>query len=63
VLDVTGSDLRPVYADDTGAVKATSSPSLRLSREKIKSMIGWEPEVSVEEGIRRLIDWRRTQAD
>jgi UDP-glucose 4-epimerase len=63
VLEVTGSDLQPVYADDAGAVKATSSPSLKLSREKIKAMIGWEPEVSVEEGIRRLIEWRRTQAD
>lgn len=62
VLDVTESDLKPVYADETGAVKATSSPSLRLSREKIKAMIGWEPEVSVEEGIRRLIEWRKGQA-
>lgn len=63
VLDVTGSDLQPVYADDAGAVKATSSPSLKLSREKIKAMIGWEPEVSVEEGIRRLIKWRREQPE
>jgi UDP-glucose 4-epimerase len=61
VLDMTGSDLQPVYADDAGAVKATSSPSLKLSREKIKAMIGWEPEVSVEEGIRRLIEWRKDQ--
>jgi UDP-glucose 4-epimerase len=61
VLDVTGSDLQPVYADDAGAVKATSSSSLKLSREKIKASIGWEPEVSVEEGIRRLIEWLRTQ--
>lgn len=61
VLDVTGSDLTPEYADDAGAVKATSSPSLKLSREKIKRMIGWEPEVSVEQGIRRLIDWRKEQ--
>jgi UDP-glucose 4-epimerase len=63
VLDITGSDLQPVYADDAGAVKATSSPSLKLSREKIKAMIGWEPQVSVEEGIRRLIEWRKGQAD
>lgn len=63
VLDITGSDLQPEYADDAGAVKATSSPSLKLSREKIGRMIGWEPQVSVEEGIRRLIDWRKTQAD
>jgi UDP-glucose 4-epimerase len=63
VLDVTGSDLQPVYADEAGAVKATSSQSLKLSREKIKGAIGWEPQVSVEEGIRRLIEWRRMQAD
>jgi UDP-glucose 4-epimerase len=61
VLEVTGRDLEPVCADDAGAVKATSSPSLKLSREKIKAMIGWEPQVSVEQGIRRLIEWRRTQ--
>jgi UDP-glucose 4-epimerase len=61
VLEVTGSDLQPVYADDAGAVKATSSPSLKLSREKIKAAIGWEPQVSVEEGIRRLIEWRKGQ--
>lgn len=62
VLDVTGSDLQPVYADDAGAVKATSSQSLKLSREKAGRMLGWEPQVSVEEGIRRLIDWLRTQS-
>ncbi len=63
VLAITGSDLQPEYADDANAVKATSSPSLKLSREKIARMLGWEPELSVEEGIRRLIDWRKTCAD
>lgn len=63
VLAITGSDLQPEYADDANAVKATSSPSLKLSREKIARMLGWEPEVGVEEGIRRLIDWRKTCAD
>ncbi|MBV1690930.1 NAD-dependent epimerase/dehydratase family protein [Novosphingobium sp. G106] len=61
VLDVTGSDLQPVYADEAWAVKATSSQSLKLSREKIKTALGWEPQVSVEEGIRRLIAWRKEQ--
>ncbi len=61
LLDVTGSDLEPEYADEAGAVKATSSSSLKLSREKIGRMLGWEPEVSVEEGIRRLIDWVKEQ--
>lgn len=61
VLDVTGSDLQPVYADDANAVKATSSQSLKLSREKAKAMLGWEPQVSVEEGIGRLIGWIEEQ--
>jgi len=56
-LEVTGSDLQPVYADDADAVKATSSPSLKLSRNKAQAMLGWEPQVSVEQGVRRLIDW------
>lgn len=61
LLDLAGSDLEPEYADDAGAVKATSSASLKLSREKIKAQIGWEPEVSVEEGIRRLTSWIAAQ--
>lgn len=63
LLDLAGSDLAPVYADEAGAVKATSSASLKLSREKIGRMIGWAPEVSVEEGIRRLTEWRAAQGD
>ena len=42
-------------------MKATASPSLKLSREKIRRQIGWEPQVSVEEGIARLIAWIREQ--
>lgn len=57
LLEIAGSDLQPVYADEAGAVKATSSPALRLSREKIGRMIGWEPQVSVEDGVRRLVTW------
>ena len=61
LLEIAGSDLQPVYADNAGAVKATSSASLKLSREKAKRLLGWEPEVSVEQGIRRLIEWRQAQ--
>ncbi|MGE3692570.1 MAG: NAD-dependent epimerase/dehydratase family protein [Novosphingobium sp.] len=61
LLEIAGSDLQPVYTDDAGAVKATSSASLKLSREKIGRMLGWEPQVSVEVGIRRLIEWRQAQ--
>jgi UDP-glucose 4-epimerase len=61
LLEITGSDLEPEYADQAGAVKATSSASLKLSREKIGRMLGWEPEVSVDQGVRRLIDWLKVQ--
>ena len=61
LLEITGSELAPVYADEAGAVKATASASLRLSREKIRGAIGWEPEVSVEVGVRRLTDWLQTK--
>jgi len=61
VLDICGSGLQPEYKDDPNAVKATSSPSLKLSREKIKAALGWEPEVTVEDGIGRLIAWIRAQ--
>jgi UDP-glucose 4-epimerase len=61
LLEITGSSLQPVYVDDANAVKATASPSLKLSREKIRQQIGWEPHVSVEEGVARLIGWLREQ--
>lgn len=61
LLEIAGSDLEPVYADDAGAVKATSSASLKLSREKAKRMLGWEPQTSVEEGIARLVKWLEAQ--
>lgn len=61
LLDIAGSDLAPVYADDPKAVKATSSPSLRLSREKARRLLGWEPRVSVEEGVARLVAWLKTR--
>jgi UDP-glucose 4-epimerase len=61
LLDIAGSDLKPVYGDDAGAVKATSSASLKLSREKAKRLLGWEPEVSVENGIARLVRWVEAQ--
>jgi len=28
---------------------------------KIEKMLGWKPEVTIEEGIRRLLEWRKAQ--
>jgi nucleoside-diphosphate-sugar epimerase len=34
---------------------------LGFSREKAAREIGWEPRVSIEEGMQRLIDWQKAQ--
>lgn len=61
LLEVTGSDLKPEYVDAGGAVKSTSGSTLDFCIDKAKAMLGWEPEVGIEDGIRRLIEWRKGQ--
>lgn len=63
LLEITGSALEPDQAGAGGAVKSTSGTELKLSREKIERMLGWRPEVDIEQGLRRLIAWRSAQAD
>lgn len=59
LLDITGRDLKPEYVDAGGAVKSTSGSTLDFSVAKAERILGWKPEVGIEEGIRRLIDWRK----
>lgn len=54
-----GSDLEPIYADGDG-LRLTTSTTLDFSVAKIGRMIGWKPEIPIEEGIARLIRWRRS---
>ena len=61
VADVVGSDLKPEYREKEGAVRVTTSTALDFSIHKIEKMIGWTPQVSIEEGIARLIKWRQAQ--
>ncbi|ANN77600.1 NAD-dependent epimerase/dehydratase family protein [Bordetella flabilis] len=58
LLEVMGSDLRPDYSTETSHVRASVGKHLAFSREKIGRLLGWEPQVSLEEGIRRLVQWR-----
>lgn len=54
-------DLKPQYREDHRAVRSAAGTRLAFSREKAAREIGWVPEVSLEEGMRRLIAWQRTQ--
>jgi UDP-glucose 4-epimerase len=60
LLKITGSTLQPLYAEAGGGVRSSTGTALNFSREKIERMLGWRPEVGLEAGLRRLIDWRRS---
>jgi UDP-glucose 4-epimerase len=54
LAQVMGSDLQPEY----GPERKVNPVQRRLaSSEKAKAMIGFEAEVSLEEGLRRLVHW------
>lgn len=61
LLEVTGCDLEPQHIESKGAVKSTSGATLDFRIEKAEQMLGWKPQVAIEDGIRRLIEWRQTQ--
>ncbi len=61
LLRLCNSNLEPVYKDDPSKVRFTTTTELHYSREKAKQLLGWEPQVSVEEGIRRIIAWRERE--
>lgn len=61
VAGVLGSDLKPEYRETAGQVRVTTSGVLDFSVAKIERMLGWTPQVSIEEGIERLVRWRQSQ--
>jgi UDP-glucose 4-epimerase len=62
INEVCKTDISPEYKDDPSKPVVNASKSLNYSREKAKRLIGWEPLVPVEEGIRRLIQWNERNA-
>jgi UDP-glucose 4-epimerase len=57
LLRVMGSNLKPEYRSAPTHVRASVGKHLAFSRERIRATLGWEPQVSLEEGIRRLVKW------
>lgn len=59
--EITGTHLAPEYTAAGGGVRSSTGSRLNFSRAKIRSMLGWEPEVDIEEGLRRLVAWRESE--
>lgn len=61
LVQITGTKLKPVYKANSSLVRSSATQQLDFSRTKIEKMLGWRPEVSIEDGIRRLIAWRERE--
>lgn len=51
-------DLKPVYLADKRAIKTAGGTRLGFSRALAEETIGWVPQVNLEEGMRRLLQWQ-----
>jgi UDP-glucose 4-epimerase len=54
---LTNNNLEPEYRTDPSKPRTAMKPKLGYSPAKAKRLLGWTPEVGIEEGIRRLITW------
>lgn len=57
LLHLTGSKLRPEYRE---ARAVANVQTRRAAVEKVKRELGYEPTVSLEQGLRELIRWRQS---
>jgi UDP-glucose 4-epimerase len=61
VQKITGTNLEPEYKTLPGKIRSAVSTKLDFSIEKIERAIGWKPQISFEDGIRRMIKWRERE--
>ena len=55
-LEAAGSDLKPEYLPFK-VLRLPPATRQCISNEKAKRMLGWEPQVSIEEGVARVLRW------
>jgi len=55
IIEIAGADLEPTFISERKA----EVDRLCCNYEKAKSLFGWEPQVSLDEGLRKNIEWCR----
>jgi dTDP-glucose 4,6-dehydratase len=63
ILALVGRDV-PIVADEQRLRPAGSEVlHLHAARDKARALLGWEPRVTLDEGLRRTVDWIRDHLD
>ena len=57
VVQACGSDLKPEFREAPNPNSAPYRATSSMSIDAAEQVLGWEPTVSIEEGIRRLVAW------
>jgi UDP-glucose 4-epimerase len=63
VLRLCGSEVEPRSRDDASNDKLPPAAAATYSRDKAKRLLGWEPQVSIEQGIAKVLSWVDAQRD
>ena len=63
VARIAGSDMEPEYIADDGRVRLPTGAGLHFINARAREVLGWEPQMDFEEGVRRLLaDHERRKA-
>jgi UDP-glucose 4-epimerase len=61
VIRLAGGTMQPEYRDTpTSGFRITTDAPFFYDNSRARTLIGWEPEVDIEEGIARMITWRKS---
>lgn len=55
ITDIVGSDIKPEFIEEDGRVRLKTGKGLHYINDKAHAVLGWKPEMSLEDGLKRLI--------
>ncbi|MEM0989450.1 MAG: NAD-dependent epimerase/dehydratase family protein [Pseudomonadota bacterium] len=55
VTRISGKNIAPEFIGDDGRVRLPTGAGLHFVNEKAREVLGWQPEMDLEDGIRRLV--------